>query len=303
MDLPQLDDLRFFDGVAGAATLTEIARQWGVSVSAVSKRLARLERRLGVQLVKRSTRRLHLTDEGRRYADGAAVVLRQVADLEDEVGGERTGLRGRLSVHSSIGFGRAHVAPLLGELAAANPELEIDLELSHLPLHVGGTPHDLAVRIGRLPDSRLHARMLHPNRRVVCAAPSYLARRPAPRSPQDLADHDCIVIRETDTDVMAWRFGEAGAETVVRVAGALISNDGDVATQWCLAGRGMVMRSLWQVAPLLRAGELVQVLPDVPTPRADIYAVSAASTHPSRRTREAVDHLERGLRDRLPAIR
>lgn len=300
MNLPELDDLRFFDGIAHAATLTEAARQWGVNVSTVSKRLARLERRLGVQLINRSTRRLSLTPEGRRYADGARRMLGEIADLEDDIGEHRTGLRGRLAVHSSIGLGRAHIAPLLGEFAAIHPELEVDLELSPLPLHVAGTPYDFAVRVGRLPDSRLHARVLHANRRVVCAAPAYLERREAPRCPQDLADHDCIVIRENDTDFMNWRFGEHGDESVVRVAGTMVSNDGDVATEWCLAGYGLVMRSLWQVAPMLRDGRLVQVLPEIPSPRADIYALSGDSL--PRRSREAIEHLRTGLAERLPEI-
>ncbi|MDI2028170.1 LysR family transcriptional regulator [Saccharopolyspora sp. TS4A08] len=301
MELPELDDLQFFDGIARATTLTGSARQWGVNVSTVSKRLARLERRLGVQLVNRSTRRLSLTAEGRRYAEGAGRLLGQIADLEDDIGEQRAGLRGRISVHSSIGLGRAHIAPLLGELAAAHSDLEVDLELSHLPVHVAGTPYDFAVRVGRLPDSRLHARLLHANRRVVCAAPGYLERRGEPRTLPDLAEHDCIVIRENDTDFMNWRFGEEG-DQAVRVAGAMVSNDGDVATEWCLAGRGMVMRSLWQVAPLLRDGRLVQVLPEIPSPRADIYALSRPVQALPRRAREAIEHLRRGLATRLPEI-
>ncbi|MFP5022576.1 LysR family transcriptional regulator [Pseudonocardia phyllosphaerae] len=300
MDLPELDDLRFFSGVAAAGTLTEAARVWGVSVSAVSKRLARLERRLGARLVQRSTRRLTLTDEGRRYAAGAADVLGQIDDLEDDVGRGSGRLHGRVAVHSSMGFGRAHVAPLLGSFAAAHPDLRVDLELSHLPVHVGGTGYDLAIRTAPLPDSRLHARPLVRNRRVVCAAPDYLRRRGTPRELAELAGHDCIVIRETDTAYAHWRFGTSPADsTAVRVTGAMTCNDGEVATAWCLAGRGLVMRSLWQVAPLLAAGDLVQVLDDVPTPPADFLAVHDA--HPPRRVAAVLDHLATGLAERLPA--
>lgn len=298
MELPEFDDLSFFAGVAAAGTLTEVARQWGVSVSAVSKRLARLERRLGVRLVNRSTRRLTLTDEGRRYAEGARDVLGRIDDLEDEIGRRRSGLHGRIAVHSSMGFGRAHVAPLLGAFEAANPDLRIDLELSHLPVAIGGSGYDFAVRVGPLPDSRLHARVLHRNRRVVCAAPSYLGRRGAPRTPADLAGHDCIVIRENDTAYAHWRFGTDTDAVGVRVTGAMTCNDGEVATAWCRAGRGLVMRSLWQVAPLLASGELVQVLADIPTPSADLLAVHGAD--PPRRVRAVLDHLVDGLARRLP---
>ncbi|WP_226350785.1 LysR substrate-binding domain-containing protein [Pseudonocardia sp. ICBG601] len=108
-------------------------------------------------------------------------MLGRIDDLEDEIGRRRSGLHGRIAVHSSMGFGRAHVAPLLGTFEAANPDLRIDLELSHLPVAVGGSGYDFAVRVGPLPDSRLHARVLHRNRRVVCAAPVVPGppRRPA----------------------------------------------------------------------------------------------------------------------------
>ncbi|MEQ3554489.1 LysR family transcriptional regulator [Pseudonocardia nematodicida] len=298
MDLPDLDDLHFFTGIAAAGTLTEAAHQWGVSVSAVSKRLARLERRLGVRLVNRSTRRLTLTGEGHRYAEGALAVLGRIDDLEDEIGRARSGLHGRIAVHSSMGFGRAHVAPLLGTFEARNPDLRIDLELSHLPVHIGGTGYDFAVRTAPLPDSRMHARLLLRNRRVVCAAPSYLDRRGAPRAVSELAEHDCIVIRENDTGYAHWRFGTDADAAGVRVTGAMTCNDGEVATAWCLAGRGLVMRSLWQVAPMLSTGELVRVLPGVPTPSADLLAVHDAA--PPRRVVAALDHLVAGLAERVP---
>ena len=290
MELPGIDDLRFFAGIAAASTLTEAGHRWGVSVSAVSKRLSRLERRLGAQLVNRSTRGLTLTPEGQRYRDAATSVLRQIEDVEDEIGRQQRGLRGRVAVQSSIGLGRAHIAPLLGELQSEHPDLRIDLELSHLPVHVAGSAFDFSVRVGRLPDSRLHCRMLHRNRRVVCAAPDYVRRRGEPRTLDDLVRHDCIVIRENDADYALWRFGTEDDRVNLRVDGALTTNDGDVATDWCRAGRGLVMRSLWQVAPLLDDGSLVQALPDMPTPRADVFAVFPEAGQLHRRVSGTIDH-------------
>lgn len=301
MDLPDLDDLEFFDGIATAGTLTEAARRWRVSTSAVSKRLAHLERRLGAQLVRRSTRRLSLTDEGVRYAAGAARLLPLINDLEEDVGHRRDVLRGSVAVHCTMGLGRAHVAPVMGAFAAANPAVSVELELSHLPLHVAGSPFDFAIRVGRRDDTSVRTRMLLPNRRVVCASPNYLATRPAPRGLTDLADHDCIVIREIDTDHALWRFGSDGAETTVRVPGTMVTNDGDVATRWCLDGHGLIMRSLWHVGPLLRDGALVRVLEDVPTPRADVVAVHPAHHALSRRAAAALDHLAVELDRRLGA--
>lgn len=298
MDLPEVDDLQFFDRVARCATLTEAARTWGVSTSAVSKRLARLENRIGIRLINRSTRRLSLTGEGLHYAAGVAEILGRIADLEESVTTDQRALRGRVAVHSTIGLGRAHIAPLLGTLRTRHPGVEVELDLSHLPLNITGTSFDLAIRVGRLKDSRLQFRRLHENRRVLCAAPGYLAGRTRPTSPADLADHQCIVIRENDSDYAIWRFGDEADETAIRVHGSMISNDGDIATRWCLQGHGLLMRSLWQVAPMFRDGTLEQVLPEIPTPPADIYAVHGAG-RPPRRVLAVLDHLQAGLRDRI----
>ncbi|MGD9986193.1 LysR family transcriptional regulator [Pseudonocardia sp.] len=299
MDLPDLDDLEFFDGIATAGTLTEAARRWGVSTSAVSKRLAHLERRLGAQLVRRSTRRLSLTEEGDRYAAGAARLLPLISDLEEDVGRRRGALRGRVAVHATMGLGRAHVAPALGAFAAAHPGVSVELELSHLPLHVAGSPFDVAVRVGHRDDSSLRTRTLLPNRRVVCASPRYVAEHGAPHRLTDIADHHCIVIREIDTDHTVWRFGDDDAETTLRVPGTMITNDGDVATRWCVDGHGLLMRSLWHVGPLLRDGVLVRVLHEVPTPSADVVAMYPAGRHLSRRAAAALDHLADELHRRL----
>ncbi|GAY12752.1 LysR family transcriptional regulator [Pseudonocardia sp. N23] len=301
MDLPDRDDLQFFDGIAAAGTLTEAARRWGVSTSAVSKRLAHLERRLGAQLVRRSTRRLSLTDEGERYAAGAARLLPLISDLEEDVGHRRGALRGRVAVHCTMGLGRSHVAPALGAFAAEHPGVSLELELSHLPLHVAGSPFDFAIRVGSRDDSAVRTRTLLPNRRVVCASPRYLAEHAAPQTLTDLAGHHCIVIREIDTDHTVWRFGTDGDETTVRVPGTMISNDGDVATRWCVDGHGLLMRSLWHVGPLLRDGVLVRVLREVPTPRADVVAIHPVGRHLSRRAAAALDHLAAELDRRLGA--
>ena len=163
---------------------------------------------------------------------------------------------GGSAVHSTIGLGRAHIAPLLGTFSTLHPGVDIELDLSHLPLNIAGTSFDIAIRVGQLRDSRLKARRLHPNRRVLCAAPSYFNDRTRPTSLADLADHHCIVIRENETDYAIWRFGKDDDETAVRVHGSMISNDGDIATRWCLEGHGLIMRSLWQVAPFMRDGAL-----------------------------------------------
>ncbi|WP_084530189.1 LysR family transcriptional regulator [Nocardia crassostreae] len=294
------DDILFFDIVARSRSLTEAAREFGVSVSAVSKRLAQLESRLGVPLVQRTTRRFTLTPEGERYGAGAARLAAQLEELEDAIAEQHGDLRGRLHVRSTIGLGRAHIADLVAEFVARHPLVQVDLELSAVPLNIAGTGFDLDIHVGTLPDSRLSARRLCRNSRIVCAAPEYLRRHGMPTTPADLEQHNCIVLRENESDYALWRFGETGhGETAIRVAGNLVSNDGDVITRWCLEGRGLIMRSRWHVDPLLRAGSLVQVLPGLPTPSADIYAAHATTAALPRRTRALLDHLEHGLNARI----
>ncbi|WP_282083064.1 LysR family transcriptional regulator [Streptomyces tendae] len=294
-----IDDLRFFQVVAASETLTAAARQLGSSLPVVSKRLSALERRLDVRLVQRGTRRLVLTSEGTLYAHRLDSILTQLRELEDLVTEGSGELRGSLVVQSTLGLGRAHVAPLVAEFAAHHPHLKVELHTSALPLRPHRREFDVAVHVGSPPDSSLRMRRLATNRRVPCAAPAYLARRGAPTRVEDLADHDCIVLRENEGDYALWRFGEAGDPWHVRVHGSLSSNDGDIVTDWALDGRGVIMRSEWHVRPHLERGELVRVLPHVPTPAADVYALYEDDGHVPRRVTELIEHLAGRLPSRL----
>ncbi|MEU6762305.1 LysR family transcriptional regulator [Streptomyces sp. NPDC046853] len=296
-----MDDLWFFQVVASNETLTAASRELGCSLSVVSKRLTALERRLGARLVRRGPRRLALTSEGRRYAARTQTILDQIRELEDSLADRSAELRGTLVVESTIGLGRAHVAPLLGEFAADHPRLHAQLHTSELPLRPHRRAFDVAVHVGAPPDSSLRMRRLAANRRVPCAAPSYLAERGEPAGVEDLAGHNCIVLRENEGDFALWRFGDASGPRHVRVHGHLSSNDGDVVTDWALRGRGVIMRSEWHVAPYLDRGELVRVLPQVPTPAADIYALYGGDEHVPQRVSRFVDHLASGLPRRLAA--
>ncbi|MCP9625066.1 LysR family transcriptional regulator [Nocardia otitidiscaviarum] len=293
------DDILFFDILARCRSLTEAAREFGVSVSAVSKRLAQIEARLGVALIQRTTRRLTLTPEGRRYAAGAAAIAAQLEELEDSLTAQHDELHGRVHIRSTIGLGRAHIAALVAEFVAIHPGIQVDLELSSVPLNIAGTGFDIDIHVGALHDSRLTATRLCRNRRIVCAAPEYLRRHGAPADLPELERHNCMVLKENDSDYALWRFEPEGKEAAIRVAGNLVSNDGDVITRWCLEGHGLIMRSLWHVALLLREGTLIQVLADIPTPSADIYAVFAAPPALPRRTRAVIDHLKHGLKERI----
>jgi DNA-binding transcriptional LysR family regulator len=294
-----VDELRFFATVAVSETLTAASRELGCSLPVVSKRLSALERRLGIQLVHRGTRKLVLTSEGAVFAKGIDAILADIQQLEDGVTGSPGELRGSLVVESTLGLGRAHVGPLLGDFGALHPALDVQLTTSPLPLSPHRREFDVAIHVGAPRDSTLRMRRLAVNRRVVCASPDYLEQHGAPSTVEELPDHNCILLRERHSDFALWRFGDDAHEFRVRVDGTLSSNDGDIVTGWAVEGRGLIMRSLWQVRPLLESGRLVQVLPDVPTPAAHIYALHADAPHVPPRVTEVIDFLSEELPDRL----
>lgn len=299
MQLAGVNDWEFFDLVASSRSLTEASRAWGVSVAAVSKRLATLEQRLGAQLVKRSTRALSLTDEGVKFAKGADRILRQIQDLEDSFLGGSGVIRGTLSIHATLGLGRNHIAPLLGEFSRIHPGLDIQLEISALPVNIAGTPYDIGIRVGAVQDTRLHSRTLLRQRRIVCASPDYVAAHGRPESPSDLSSHNCLVIRENDNDYALWRFQGEGGEQTVRVNGSLLSNDGETVTDWCLKGMGVMLRSEWHVSKMIQEGRLVRLLPGYLTPESNVSALYDPASAQTPRVSAVLDYLQENLVRRI----
>ncbi|WP_394787103.1 LysR substrate-binding domain-containing protein [Rhodoferax sp.] len=272
-------DLAFFSLLARQGTLAAAAQELSITPPAVSKRLAALERRLGVRLLNRTTRRISLTPEGELYLGDGARVLEDLETLERSVAGSRALPQGVLRVSATLGFGRRQIAPALSRFARAYPLVEVQLHLSDRPVHLVEQRFDLQIRLGELPDVRLTARRLALNRRLLCAAP------------RELAQHSCIFLREGDETFGTWHLHSGGRQETVKVRGALSSNDGESALAWALDGHGILMRSQWDVADLLRAGRLQPVLPEWRLPDADIYLVFQTKQNLSAKTRVLVDFL------------
>lgn len=268
-----ITDLRFFVAVTESGSLAEAARRMDVTPSAVSQRLRQLETRLDLHLIHRTTRRFSLTDEGELFYAGAAELLADLDHLTDTLRARSGEVAGTLHVCGPLGFGRHHLAAAIADFHTLHPKLMVSLSLSDVVPVADANRFDLIVHIGHLIDSSMVAYPIAPNARFVCAAPDYLARHPAPRQPQDLATHHCIVLRENQEDVTLWRFRKNRNELSVRVPAILSSNDGDVVRQWALAGKGLIMRSEWDVAESLASGRLVRVLDDWRLPDADIVAL------------------------------
>ncbi|QHD50515.1 LysR family transcriptional regulator [Vreelandella aquamarina] len=300
-----LDDLAFFQQLARAGSLTATARELGLSLSAVSKRLKQLEARLGVTLAARTTRRLTLTAEGERYLSQGGLILEELQALESALGETANqALAGRLRINATFGFGRRHIAPLLSRFCIEHPAVESWLELTNFPLNLSDHGFDVGIRIGEPPDSRLVAKRILPNRRVLCASPDYMARMPPLNAPSDLAQHSCLVVRENDSDFPLWRFEHrhSSQRQAVKVSGPLASNDGEVMTRLALDGHGVMLRSWWDVNEHLASGALRTLLPDWQGVRADFYAVFEHRRHVPARISAFIDFLQREMAGRVPAL-
>jgi len=295
-------DLGFFSVLAGSGSLSAAARELGVTTPAVSKHLAQMESRLGVSLLNRTTRRMSLTPEGELYLEHARRILGEIDDMEQLLGVSKAVPKGLLRVNATLGFGRSHVAPLISRYARKYPQVEVQLQLSVNPPPLTDDSFDVCIRFGAPPDTRVIAKYIAPNRRLLCASPAYLAKHGMPKVPHDLARHNCIGIRQGEEGYGVWRLssgrGKAVKTEAIKTRGTLTTNDGEIAVNWALEGHGILMRAEWDIERYLRNGRLVQVLPQFYTPDADIYAVYPQRHQMAARVRAFVDFVTQTLSQR-----
>jgi DNA-binding transcriptional LysR family regulator len=286
-------DLGFFSALASAGSLSAAARELGITTPAVSKHLALMESRLGVALVVRTTRRMSLTPEGELYLANARRILADIDGMEAVLGVAKATPKGLLRVNATLGFGRSHVAPLISRFVRKHPQVEVQLQLSVNPPPLTEDAFDVCIRFGAPPDSRVIARYIAPNRRLLCASPAYLARHGTPKVPNDLTRHNCIGIRQGEEAYGVWRLasgrGKSASTEAVKTRGNLTTNDGEIAVNWALDGHGILMRAEWDIERYLKNGRLVQVLPQHHTPDADIHAVYPQRHQLAARVRAFVD--------------
>jgi LysR family transcriptional activator of dmlA len=282
-------EMAFFSGLVRAGSLSAAARELEITTPAVSKRLAQMEARLGVQLLHRTTRRMGLTSEGEIYLAHARRILADIDDVEQLVSSALAAPKGLLRVNATLGFGRSHIAPLISDFVKRYPDVQVQLQLTVNPPPLNEDAFDVCIRFGEPPDARVIARRIAANRRLICAAPAYLARRGTPQVPNDLAQHNCIGIRQGDEAYGTWRMSSGKRTETVKVRGNLNTNDGEIAVNWALAGHGILMRAEWDIAKYLRSGRLRQVLENWQTPPADIHAVYPQRLQTAARVRVFVD--------------
>ncbi|HTJ56416.1 MAG TPA: LysR family transcriptional regulator [Devosiaceae bacterium] len=266
-------DIEVFCAIVEAAGISAGAHALNSSPPVVSRQLSALEARLGVRLAERNARRFRLTEEGALYYEHCRTILAELRDAEAEVSSRGASARGRLKVGAPIELGRRRVAPLVAEFAARHPALELHLVLSDAGLEVGEDGLDVAVRIDRPDDPSVITRKIASTRRIVCAAPSYLAARGTPEKPADLASHECLRLARRHRLLDRWRFRVGNGSEEIKVSGQLSSSSGDVLHGWALEGRGLSLEALWDVADDLQAGHLVECLADYWCDDIELFAV------------------------------
>lgn len=267
-----IGDIELFWAVVEAGGVSAGARALNSSAPAVSRRLAALETRLGVQLAQRSARRFRLTDEGMLYHEHCRSILAELRDAEAEVSARGATARGLLRVGAPMELGRRRIAPLLAEFAARHPALETHLALSDAGLEIGQDGLDVALRVDQPEDQSIMTRKVASTRRVLCAAPSYLAARGTPKTPADLAGHECLRLARRHRLHDRWRFHTDNGMEDIKVDGHLTSSSGDVLHGWALAGRGLSLEAFWDVAEDLQAGHLVECLADLRWDGIELFA-------------------------------
>jgi DNA-binding transcriptional LysR family regulator len=295
--MDRLKQIETLVAVAARGSLTAAARAEGVAPAVIGRRIDALERRLGVKLLIRTTRRLSLTHEGSAFLEDCQRLLADLANAEASVGAGGVKASGHLRITAPAGFGRRHVAPLVPRFIGLHPDVSVSLNLSDRVVDIVHEGYDCAIRVGDLGDSSLVSVRLADNRRLCVAAPAYLQRAGVPRLPADLVRHECLALSSEASQTRGWAFQVDGALTHLRPRGRLDCSDGQVLYAWCLAGLGIAWRSAWEVEREVAEGRLAVLLDEFAAPPSGIYALFAQRKHLPLRVRLWIDFVKQSFGD------
>jgi LysR family transcriptional activator of dmlA len=290
-----LIDLQVFCQVAKRGSFVAAATELGISPAYVTKRISGLEQALGVTLFHRTTRRVAISEAGEAAYAWARRVLDTAGEWKELAGAAEDKLTGTLRIATSLRLGRNHLSPILAELSRRHPGLELWLELVDRRVDLIEEGFDIDLRTGEVEEPHLIAHPIVPNVRLLCAAPSYLARKGTPRTLAELSQHECLLLRDHRQAFGEWRLhGPRGLESV-QVTGPMGSNHSDIVHNWALAGHGVTLLASWDVQEALRSGELVRILCEY-RQSAPIWAVTVARAQHSAKLRVCLDFLISALR-------
>jgi DNA-binding transcriptional LysR family regulator len=287
-----LEDMRLFARAVTDGSLSAAGRELGLSPAVASKRLTRLENVLGVRLLQRSSRRLALTAEGSVYYERCLNILGDIDEANAAVGAGLMEARGSLHVSAPLDLGRQWIGPTAARFAAEQPDLRLRLSISDATLDVLEHGIDVAVRSGNMTDSRLISRRIARNVRVLCASPAYLDRRGRPRALDDLQHHTCLMLHRPGRGILPWTLQTADGPRAVRVEAAITCDSGDLMRELAIAGHGITIKSIWDIAADIRAGRLMPLLTDIAMIDAPIYAIYPSRRFLPTRIRLFVDYLQ-----------
>jgi len=291
----RLEDLDAFVAIAEEGSLTAAARRLRRSLQSISRSLATLERSIGIELIRRTTRQSSLTAAGLNFYNRVRPALLEISDAGTEAANQRAEPAGLLRITASVVFAPIYLVPVIARFMQRYPKIEIELKLSDRFVDLVDEGIDLAIRIGNLPDSGLRAKRLGEVRRVVFGSPTYFAKHGRPAHPEDLVHHQCIT-RRLDTSAEMWPFLIDREMKTVRVTGRL-RTDSTAATYAAAAlGLGLGFTPLWQIRHLVDQGELDVVLADFETPKVPVHAVSPSTKIPLPKAQLFTEFLQRRLK-------
>lgn len=290
-----MEDIEAFLAVIEAGSQTAAARRLGRSLQSVNRALASLERSVGVELIRRTTRRSFATEAGLAFYRRVKPAVTEIGEARLEAASRRIEPSGLLRIAAPVQFASTFVVPAVAQFMQRYPKIEVDLKVSDLPVDVVGDRFDLAVRIRELPDSSLKTRQLGKLRTVVYGAPSYFERRGRPRHPEDLAHHRCV-LRGTESETEVWRFQVGRHIRTVRVRGGFRTDNTAAVHAAVCQGLGLGYGPFWQIRELFDSGALGIVLEDFERPRTPIHAVFPPSGMRAAKTRLFTDLLAERLK-------
>ena len=287
-----LQDVSLFLVITETRSLTQAAKRQNISAMAVSRRLASLEHELGVRLVQRTTRSVSLTQEGMEFLPYARALIDAETGARSLFSPSTQGAAGLLRITAPSGFGRRNILPLVPELLADNPKLNIDLQLSEDVVDIVGRGIDVAIRIAPLKDSTLIARKITDNPRVICASPDYLHGKGTPRSVEDLTTHHCLRL----SSVPQWIFERDGEIIRVSVEGRFSSDNVEGVRELCVQGLGIAQLTRWDVRKEIQEGALVEIaLADAEPQALSIWAVLPSTRYLPLRVSAFIEKLKSSL--------
>ncbi|MBL0480886.1 MULTISPECIES: LysR family transcriptional regulator [Aeromonas] len=286
-----LDNLNVFLTIVEKGSLSAAARELGLSPATVSERLSALERFYEVSLIQRTTRSIRLTNEGRLLEEDSRRLLQDFDLIKSRLRDQNESASGVIKISAPIDFGLSSLVPMLDSFTSSNENIVIDLNLTDEYEDLISKGIDLAVRYGNLSDSTLRKKFLAVNQRVVCASPEYLIKNGEPKHPSELIKHDCLAMRFGSYTEKRWDFSEDGKLFTMDLNCKKLSNSGFLIRHWCLQGKGICLKSIWDVDDDIRNGRLVEILSAYRQPTNSLQLVYPFYGRMPIRIRMLIEHI------------